>query len=137
VLKPSTPKEQYAQAVSFFLAELLRTRKISLNRAAEIAQKVTENINLIDSEERFLSFIKEISSDFEELFQLQERISFTIKYDARRDFEQKVREFAISTLATDATLACQVLQEAVNENCEINQLCVKFPQFSEFIKPKK
>ena len=134
--KSDNNKEQYARAVSLFLAEELRVRKISLPRAAEIAQKVVENINLIDSEARFLGFIKEISSDFEELFQLQERIDMHMKYNARREFEEQVREFAILTLSNDAALASQVLQEAVNENSEINQLCAKFPQFASFIKIK-
>lgn len=129
-------KDQYAKAVSMFLAELLRTRRIGLNRAADIAQKVVANLNLLDSEARFLQFIKELSGDFEELFQLEARVDMHMKFSARHDFEQKVREFAISTLPTDANLACLVLQEAVSENCESEELSAKFPQFKEFINSK-
>ena len=130
-------KNEYAKAVSMFLAELLRTRKIGLVRAADIAQKFVENINLLDSEQRFLQFIKELSDDFEELYHLEERVDMHMKFNFRHDFEQKVREFAIATLFTDPNLACSVLQEAVNENCELNTLAVKFPQFGNFINNKE
>ncbi len=45
-------KEEYAQAVCYFLAELLRNHRVSLPRAAEISEKVVGNINLIDTEKR-------------------------------------------------------------------------------------
>jgi hypothetical protein len=127
-------KEEYAKAVSLFLAELLRTRKISLERAAEIAQKVLHNINLIDSEAQFLKFIKELTSDFQELFQLHERVFLHIKFDERKHMEQKVREFVVRAVVTDLKLASMVLQEAIQEDPSLDKICLKFPEFKAFIE---
>jgi|GEM_PF-2200680 len=126
-------KEQYAKSVCFFLAELLRTRKIDLKRAAEIAQKVMDNINLIDTEQDFSRLIKGMSADFEELFQLEERLQLNISFNERRDLDDLVREFVASILPQDTNLAFVVLQEAVKDNVQSEDLCVKFPQFREFI----
>ncbi len=127
-------KEAYAQSVCYFLAELLRTHKVALNRAAEISQKVLDNINLIDSEQQFLKFIKELSLDFEELMGLSERINMHIQVDERTNLEAWVRQFVIAVLPADLNQASEVLQEAVKSTCEINSLCGKFPQFKQFIE---
>jgi hypothetical protein len=130
---PILPKDEYAKAVCYFLAELLRTRKITLTRSAEIAQKVVDHINLIDSEEDFLRLIKEMTSDFEELFQLTERIHMNIKVDTRKDLDGQVREFVIRTLPQDTKLALDVLLSAIQQDAKVDDLCVKFPQFKEFL----
>lgn len=129
----STQKDKYAKAVCYFLAELLRTRKITLTRSAEIAQKVVDHINLIDSEADFLRLIKEMTSDFEELFQLTERIQTTIKVDTRKDLEAGVREFVIRMLPQDTKLALEVLLAAIQENTKVDDLCARFPQFKDFL----
>ena len=72
-------KEEYAKQVCLFLAELLRTHKIALPRAAEIAEKVTQNINLIDSEAQFLTLIKQLAQDFQELIHLGELVHMPVK----------------------------------------------------------
>src|SRR6185436_7071636 len=111
-------KNEYAKAISLFLAELLRTRKITLHRAADIAQKVVENINLIDTEEHFLKLVKELSSDFDELQHLVERYHMHLKVTDRKDLEHKARMFAIQIMSSDMNLALQVLQEATKENAQ-------------------
>ncbi|OGE87678.1 MAG: hypothetical protein A3J07_03110 [Candidatus Doudnabacteria bacterium RIFCSPLOWO2_02_FULL_49_13] len=132
----SSKKEEYAKQICLFLAELLRTRKISLKRAAEIAERVIQNINLIDSEAQFLGLIKELTSDFQELFNLNGRISFRIDVNKRLLMENQVREFVVSFLARDVKLALAVLEEAVKENAGVDNLYLKFPQFEEFIQTK-
>jgi hypothetical protein len=127
-------KEAYAQAVCYFLAELLRNHKVALARAAEISQKVLDNINLIDSEAQFLKFIKELSLDFEELIEFTYRIDMHLKAGERALLENRVREFVISVLPTDLKQAAEILQDAVKESCEIAVLYQKFPQFKQFIE---
>lgn len=129
-------KEQYAKAVSMFLAEMLRTRKIGLTRSAEIAQKVIDNINLIDNEEHFLSFIKELSKDFEELFKLEKIVLKDLKVTQRHNMEEKVREYAITIMATDTKLALSILVEAIREDIQMEDLFNKFPGFREFAGEK-
>ena len=127
-------KEEYAKAISLFLAELLRTRKIRLVRAAEIAQKVVDNVNLIDTEEQFLKFSKVLSADFQELFHLPEKISFDIELRERRYFEDNVRAFAIHSLGQDIKLTSDILDAAIQDGSNVNSLCEKFPQFKKFME---
>ncbi len=131
-MNPLVQKENYAKSISLFLAELLRTRKVQLSRAAEIAQQVLANINLIETEEQFLKFIKLLSSEFEELTRFQDKISFDIQQHSREYLEDSVRQFVILYLSQDVRLACSVLEEAVQPGCTVEQLCGRYPQFKEF-----
>ena len=130
-------KEEYARSVCFFLAELLRTRKITLKRSAEIAQKMVDHINLIDNEQDFLKLIKELTYDFEELFQLEQRVTMHMHSTQREAMEGVVREFVVSIMARDTQLALSVLLEAIKDNAQINDLMIKFPQLKEFAEIKK
>jgi hypothetical protein len=130
---PQPSKEEYAKIVCLFLAELLRTRKITLMRAAEVCQKVTDNINLVDSEVHFLSLVKQLSADFEELTHLQTLANLHVQMSQRTDLEEKVRAFVISTLVQDPHQALEILQEAVKADIHLNDLVQRFPQFQQFI----
>lgn len=125
-------KEQYAKAVCFFLAELLRTRKVELKRCAEIAQKVVENINLLETEQDFLRLVKEMTADFEELTHLERRVSFSIQVSDREKLEADVREFAIHTISHDPALVTTLLAEAMKEGANLSNLYSQYPQFQEF-----
>ncbi|MEJ0021188.1 MAG: hypothetical protein WDN47_01260 [Candidatus Doudnabacteria bacterium] len=130
-------KNEYAKSVCYFLAEELRIRKISLSRAAEIAQKVVDNINLIDTEQDFLRLIKDLSSDFDELFQLEERIQFGIQISQRKQLEEKVREFVADILPQDTKMALEILQEAIREEIKAEDLRKDFPKFNQFLEKDK
>ena len=135
---PNEPKKnEYARSVALFLAELLRTRKTNLIRAAEIAQKVVNNINLIDTEHDFLRLIKELSADFEELNKLEPLISFNVHRNERREIEIKVRQFVVSIVSSDMGQALAILQEAIKDDSLLEDLCQKFPQFNQFIQSNK
>lgn len=129
-------KEEYAKAVCYFLAELLRNHKVSLRRAAEISEKVVANINLIDTELHFLEFIRELSRDFEELVTLTTRIDLHLKTGEREKLDMQVREFVISSLDKDIHLAFGVLNEAVQPGACHEKLCQKFPLFKQFIETR-
>ena len=135
--EPKPKKEEYAKAVCMFLAEMLRTRKVSLARSAEIAQKVVDNINFIDTEEDFLRLIKERPSDYEELFKLQKIVLLDVERAERRDMEEVVREYVINIMGADARQALDVLVEAVKQEAQLPQLCTKFPKLKEFMEAKQ
>jgi len=126
-------QNEYAKAVSLFLAECLRTHRTSLTRAAEIADKVLQNINLIDTEQRFLEFVKILSADFEELHHLGEVFHMHVKIKERQYLEQKVRMFVIQAMSSNMQLASDVLQEAIRESVSIEDLSGKFPEFKQFM----
>lgn len=129
----SQNKNEYAKSVCFFLVELIRTRKIGLKRAAEIADRVVSNINLVDTEADFLRLVKTISSDFEEVARLEERIYMSIHVNKRKELETRVREFVVVIMLQDMKLALDVLQEAIRDEVSVDDLCLKFPQFKQFI----
>ncbi len=126
-------KEEYAKAVCFFLAEMLRSHRITLQRSSEIAQKVVENISLIDTEEEFLKFIKELTADFEDLYKLEQRVILDIQIGKREEMEAQVREFVIVAISENPTLALSILTEAIKENSKTDSLADKFPQFKQFV----
>ena len=131
---PNQAKQnEYARAVSLFLAESLRTHRTSLARAAEIAQKVLQNINLIDTEAQFLDFVKVLSSDFEELHHLGEVFHMHMKVSERQYLEQKVRLFVIQVISSNMSLAASVLDEAIKDDVSLDALTAKFPDFKEFM----
>lgn len=132
--KPS--KEEYAKAVCLFLGEMLRTRKIGLTRSAEIAQRVVENINLIDSEQHFLTIIKELSKDFEELHRLEKIVIKDIQINQRHAMEEKVREYVVGIMASDTKQALAILVEATADGAELESLLIKFPDFGKYAKVK-
>jgi hypothetical protein len=129
-------KNDYARAVCHFLAEGLRTRKIGLKRAAEIAKKVVAHMNLLDTERDFLKLVKELSIDFQELVKLEDRIYLYIKSDDRSRMEASVKEFAVRLISQDTKLALQIMEEAIKDGSDLKQLADKFPQFKEFINKK-
>jgi hypothetical protein len=126
-------KNDFARHISLFLAELLRTRKIDLERAAEIAQKVVENINLIDNENHFLQFVKELTLDFDELFPFEERVHMHLHVGERRDLERRVRSYAVHIMSTDLNQSLAILQEAIKDEINLDQLYSKFPQFKIYV----
>lgn len=127
-------KNQFAYMVCLFLAEGMRTRKISLKRAGEIAEKVLANINLIDTEEDFLKLIKELSKDFEELLMLENKVLKQRSLDMKRDMEVKVREFSIQVLPTNPKLALLILEKAAENDASLESLAQTFPEFAEYLK---
>lgn len=126
-------KEQYAKLTCLFLAEQLRVKKISLRRAADIAQKVVVNINLVDSESDFLRLIKELSKDFEELYTLEERVFFWMHANERRKLESSVRAFAIEVFPQNPKLALDVMLEAIKDEVRLDDLRQKFPLFTKYL----
>jgi hypothetical protein len=130
----SKQKNEYARMISLFLAELLRTRKTSLNRAADISQKVVENINLIDTEVDFLRFVQMLTSEFDEMVPMKEVVQLHIRKNHRVDLEQKVKSFVIHIMQEDPNHALEVLQEASKDDAKLPDLCLKYPKLKQFIE---
>ncbi|OGE81371.1 MAG: hypothetical protein A3H72_03765 [Candidatus Doudnabacteria bacterium RIFCSPLOWO2_02_FULL_48_8] len=126
-------KEQYVRLVCLFLAEQLRVKKIDLKRAAEIGQKVLDNVNLLDSEHDFLHLIKELSKDFEELQSLQERVYFWTLSNQRKTMEDRVRNFAVQIMGTNPNAALSVILAAIQEDVTLEKLQQQFPDFSQYL----
>lgn len=131
---PLTQKEEYAKMVCLFLAEGLRTRRITLQNAAEIAGKFLQNINLLDNEYDFLRLIKELSKDFEELSLLERKADREFALNATRTLEGKVRDYVVQIIVNDTKTALALLQDAGESGVTPEDLYSKYPQFKEFMQ---
>jgi len=129
-------KNDFAKVVCLFLAEGLRTRKIGLLRASEIAQKVVDNINLLDTETDFLRLIKELSKDFEELVKLEDRVSLYIKSDERTKMETTVKEYVAKVLASNSQMAMDLIKDALKPGTDFKSLAAKYPEFKSYLEKK-
>lgn len=129
-----TPKEEYAKMACLFLAEGLRTRRLELQRASEIAEKILQNINLLDTEHDFLSLVKELSKDFQELTALEHKLGQSIELNEKRKLEQQVREYVVTILPSDTQTAMAILQDAAHEKVSLESLKSKYPEFNKFIQ---
>lgn len=117
-----------------FLAEGMRSRKLTLKRASEITEKVLANYNLIDSEADFLSLIKELSKDFEELSKLEKDVLKQRHMDQRRHMENLVKDYVISNLHLHPQVSLTIMEEASKESSNLEALKQKFPEFNLFVQ---
>ncbi len=128
--KNLAPKEQYAKMVCLFLAEGLRTRRIAIKRAHEIAEKVLVHINLLDAESDFLALIRELAHDFEELETLEGKLLKQQALSKRRELELKVTEYATTILSSDPQQAFAILEDAASDQATLDSLRGKYPDFN-------
>lgn len=131
---PNKNKNQFAYMVCLFLAEGMRTRKLSLKRAGEIAEKVLANINLIDTEEDFLKLVKELSKDFDELVLLENKVLKQRILDQKRNMESHVRNFSIQILPSNPKLALLILEKAAENDMTVETLAQTFPEFDQYLR---
>ena len=61
---------------ALFLAEAVRSRRISLARAAEISHRVLNLLPRMNTESKILSLLTEVEKDFEEVSALKQALHF-------------------------------------------------------------
>lgn len=127
-----TQKDEYAKMVCLFLAEGLRTRRVSLKNAADIAGKVLVHLNLLDTEADFLKLVKELAKDFDELLLLERKLVNQQVRSEKKKLEAQVKEFAIKKLTTDPSAALAILEDAAEGDVTAESLAVKYPEFKTY-----
>lgn len=116
-----------------FLAEMLRTRRVSLRRGADIAAAIVVKLDQIQSEAEFLQLVKQLEYEFQELQHLEQDLTFYHKVSQREKLEKLVREFAIQNLPDDPHRAVALMEEALLPGVELSELTKNFPDFGEFV----
>lgn len=127
-------QEQYAEAVCQFLAEQLRTRQVSLERAAEIAEGVVGRLERIKTDEEFQEAVREAHVEFEEMRQLQSRFESRAILSEREEMERLVREYAAGKLPLDPQAALLLLREALQPDTTLDWLLRKYPELNYYYK---
>jgi hypothetical protein len=128
--------EGFAKAVALFLAEGLRTTAISKARAGEIAEKVLAHINLMDNETHFLSFIRELSRDFQELRPLERKLEREQQMSETRSLGDAIREYAVEALHSEPAEALEILKAAGEPGFSQASIYVRFPKFKDYHQKK-
>jgi len=123
--------DKYARTLVMFLAEGLRTRTFTANRAAEIAEKVLANINLVDTEEHFLLLVKELSHDFEELGPFGDSLEKDLATSSTRGLEESIRQYAVQALHSDPKEAMEILKAAAEPGLSKASIYEAFPKFKQ------
>ncbi|MBI4050036.1 MAG: hypothetical protein HY398_01145 [Candidatus Doudnabacteria bacterium] len=134
---PAVVQEEMAKAVCLFLAEMLRTRRATLKRCAEIAASVVDKLDMIRTEVEFLSAVRQMESDFQELTHLESDLTFRYQVAERQKMEELVREFAIANLPGDPERAVVIMEESLKAGSTLEGLQKKFPDFNEFVAKKE
>ncbi len=132
--QPKLDKNHYARMVCLFLAEGLRTRNMGLRRAGEIAEKVLQNMNLLDNERDFLMLVKELAKDFDEMTTLEKKLIMDKEKKEKRDMERIVKDFSVQSLSGNSHQALSLLQDATGQNVTLEELEKKYPDFKEFVE---
>lgn len=122
------------QLIALFLAEAIRTRRTSLGRAAEISQRVVSRLPSLQSEEGALSMLTEIEKDFEEVSVLKQALHFGYQISDIKVYEAEIKDYASKILAKDINSSNTFLQDAARPGMSIQQLCLKYPEFCDYLQ---
>ncbi len=121
------------ELVALFLAEVIRSRRTSLRRAAEIARYVVANIQRIRTEEEALSLLTEVEKDFEEVVTLKQVLHFGYHKSSVKIYEEDIKEYAARIFVKDMVLSSSFLQDAAKNGMTIQELCLRYPDFSNYL----
>lgn len=131
---PKPNDYRLTQLVALFLAEIIRSRRTNLRRAAEIARHVVANIQNIRTEKQALLFLTEVERDFEEVVILKQALHFGYKKSSVKVYEQGIKEYAAGVFSKDMVLSSTFLQDAAKNEMTIQELCLKYPEFCDYLQ---
>lgn len=129
----------FVELIALFLSEIIRSRQVTIRRAAEIAHLVIIRLPEVVSEADALRVLTDIERDFEEVVSLKQAIHFGYDKSDIRLYEREIREFASQIFMKDMVLSATFLQDAAREGMTIQELCLKYPNFCEYLlkQPEK
>ena len=130
---PVLTKEQCARAACLFFAEELRSNRLKIGRAAEMAKLITQNMNLVDTDLDFLVLLENLGASDDAFLLLHKRIKHLIQKDTKTRNETLVHKFVLETLPFNSELARKILHDSVDEGLNLESLCVKYPQLRQFV----
>jgi hypothetical protein len=124
---------QFRQMAGMFLAEVIRSRRVSLRRAAEISHQVVIILPKISSEKDALALLTEVEKDFEEITVFKQALHFGYSDTDIRVYEREIKEYAAKIFTQDMPFSASFLQDASKQEMDIVKLCLKYPNFCEYL----
>lgn len=125
--------DDFKKLVALFLSEIIRSRKTSLRRAAEIAGRVVKSLPILSDEKLILNFLTEVEKDFEEVGSLKQVLHFGYKEYDIRVFEHEIKQYAAQVFEQNMITSVNFLNDASSPNINIQELCLKYPDFCSFL----
>jgi len=127
------PSLELNQLIALFLAEVIRTRRTSLRRAAEISHLVVSRLPQINSEDQMLLMLTDIEKEFEEVSALKQVLHFGYGPSDIKVYEREIKEYASKIFIKDIHTSNTFLQDAAQPGMNIQQLCLKYPDFCQYL----
>lgn len=121
------------QLVGLFLAEIIRSRRTTIKRAAEICRRVVNLLGRIKSEAEVLLMLEDIERDFEEVAILKQALNFGYSPSDTRVYEDEIKIYVARLFERDIVGSAQFLQDAAEDSATIQHLCIKYPEFCRFL----
>jgi hypothetical protein len=125
--------QNFNNLVALFLAEAIRSRRTSLSRAAEISHRVVSKMDKLNSEDQALELLTNIEKDFEEISTLKQALHFGYQPSDVKVYEAEVKDYASKIFEQDLNFSNTFLQDAAKPGATIQELCLKYPKFCEFL----
>lgn len=122
------------QLIALFLSEAIRTRRTSLSRAAEISQRVVTRLPFLHSESGALLMLTDIEKDFQEVGVLKQALHFGYGASDIKVYESEIKDYASKIFVKDIPASNQFLQDAAGKQMTIQQLCLKYPDFCDYLQ---
>ena len=132
-METSAANQIFNNLIALFLAEAVRSRRTSLSRAAEISNRVLARLPQMKSESQVLSELTEIEKDFGEVAALKQALHFGYQASDIKVYEAEIRDYASKIFASDMKRSANFLQDASRPDMSIQQLCLKYPDFCEYL----
>jgi len=119
--------------VALFLSEILRSRRTTVQRAAEISSQVLRVMHKVKNETELLNMLGNLETEFEEVGTLKQALHFGVSYSELKLFEPFVRQYAAELFKKDMEASTAFLKDAAAKDASIQQLCIKYPAFCQFL----
>jgi hypothetical protein len=132
-MQAQAANQTFYNLVALFLAEAIRSRRMSLARAAEISHRVVSRINMLNSEGQALELLTTIEREFEEVTSLKQALHFGYHPSDVKIYETEIRDYASKIFTRDINLSNAFLQDAAKTGASIQQLCLKYPEFCQYL----
>ena len=104
-----------------------------MNRAAEISHRVVKKLGSLNSEGQALELVTRIEKDFGEVASLKQALHFGYQASDVKVYEAEIRDFAAKIFTRDMNFSNTFLQDAARPGATIQELCLKYPMFCEYL----
>jgi hypothetical protein len=125
--------QTFNNLVALFLSEAIRSKRTSLDRAAEISHRVVSKLKFLNSEDQALELVTGIEKDFGEVSALKQALHFGYKASDVKVYEAEIRDYAAKFFLRDINFSNTFLQDAARHGATIQELCLKYPAFCDYL----